>query len=145
MCSSDLRATWMSFPFPIFIGRGAWPRPACPRRTPVNDLMGVNKLTLKELINKICEENSEKDAVMFDEGLVKFSELLQNIKRISAGLLNMGINKGTKVAILLNNRIEYVYAYFALFYVGAIPVPINNRWKSGERRQIGRASCRERV
>ena len=59
----------------------------------INDLMGLNKLILRELISKICEENSEKDAVMFDEGLVKFSELLQNIKRISAGLLNMGINK----------------------------------------------------
>ena len=72
----------------------------------VNDLMGLNKLTLRELISKICEENSEKDAVMFDEGLVKFSELLQNIKRISAGLLNMGINKGTKVTILLTTRSE---------------------------------------
>ena len=110
----------------------------------VNDLMGLNKLTLRELISKICEENSEKDAVMFDEGLVKFSELLQNIKRISAGLLNMGINKGTKVAILLNNRIEYVYAYFAMFYVGAMPVPINNRWKSGEIENILR-DCDSRI
>lgn len=110
----------------------------------VNDLMGLNKLTLRELISKICEENSEKGAVMFDEGLVKFSELLQNIKRISAGLLNMGINKGTKVAILLNNRIEYVYAYFAMFYVGAMPVPINNRWKSGEIENILR-DCDSRI
>ena len=36
------------------------------------------------------------------------------------------------MALILQNRIEYIFLYFALFYIGAYPVPINTRWGKQE-------------
>ena len=110
----------------------------------INNLRGVGDYTLRTLIDTICTENSVKNAILFDTELINYNQLLNHIKSISASFLKMGIGKGTKVAILLNNRIEYIYSYFALFYVGALPVPINNRWKSGEIENILR-DCQAKV
>lgn len=106
----------------------------------VNRFRGIDNYSLRNLIIKICSENLKKDAILFDEDVISYEELFEKVKSLSSGFIKLGIKKSDRVAILLNNRLEYIYSYFSLFYIGALPVPINNRWKNWEIENILRDS-----
>ena len=52
--------------------------------------------------------------------------------RIANYLLNSGVKKGDKVAILLMNCIEWLPVYFGILKSGALAVPLNYRYSSDE-------------
>ena len=54
-----------------------------------------------------------------------FAELNEGINKAANGFLSLGIKKGDKVAIMLNNCVEFLYSWFGLNKIGAIEVPIN--------------------
>lgn len=56
-----------------------------------------------------------------------FAQLNTRANRIANGLLNAGIVPGDRVAVLLQNSIEFVETYFAAAKIGAVLVPINCR------------------
>ncbi len=58
----------------------------------------------------------------FDEKANRFANLL----------LSKGIQKGTKVAILLMNCLEWLPVYFGILKAGAIAVPLNYRYAADE-------------
>ena len=53
-----------------------------------------------------------------------FDEVGDTVKRLSLGLIELGISKGDKVAILANTRAEWSYFDFAALTAGATVVPI---------------------
>jgi long-chain acyl-CoA synthetase len=53
-----------------------------------------------------------------------YSEVGDFVRRLSLGLLDLGIEKGDKVAILANTRPEWTYFDFAALSAGATVVPI---------------------
>ena len=55
-----------------------------------------------------------------------------NANRFANLLLTRGIKKGTKVAILLMNCIEWLPRYFGILKTGAIAVPMNYRFSADE-------------
>ncbi|UII33918.1 long-chain fatty acid--CoA ligase [Fulvivirga ulvae] len=52
------------------------------------------------------------------------SEVAEIVNQLSTGLLELGINKGDKVAIASFNRPEWVFADYAILQIGAINVPM---------------------
>lgn len=85
------------------------------------------------VLPKIIEDKARQypDHVVFqfrDEPLT-FSELNENINRAANGFASMGIKKGDKVAIMLPNCVEFLYAWFGLNKIGAVEVPINTALK----------------
>jgi len=55
---------------------------------------------------------------------VTWQEAKEFVERAAYGLLSLGIEKGDRVAILSENRIEWAYADLAILSCGAINVPI---------------------
>ncbi|MFL5869691.1 MAG: AMP-dependent synthetase/ligase [Solirubrobacterales bacterium] len=53
-----------------------------------------------------------------------FSEVGEIVRKLSLGLIDLGIEKGDKVAILSNTRVEWTYFDFAALTAGAVVVPI---------------------
>jgi long-chain acyl-CoA synthetase len=53
-----------------------------------------------------------------------YTEVGEVVRKLSLGLIDLGIEKGDKVAILGNTRPEWTYADFAALSAGAIAVPI---------------------
>ncbi len=51
-----------------------------------------------------------------------FAGLRERVDRLAVGLMRAGIKKGECVVLQLPNWAEYVYSYFALQKIGAIPV-----------------------
>ena len=56
----------------------------------------------------------------------------EKANRFANALLERGIKKGDKVAILLMNCIEWLPIYFGILKTGAIAVPLNFRYTSDE-------------
>ncbi len=61
---------------------------------------------------------------------VTYAELAESARRVAAGLLQRGVNKGERVGILLDNScaLEALTAYHAVHLLGAINVPLNTRF-----------------
>lgn len=71
-----------------------------------------------------------KDNIAFNyfDGIWKtitYNELLTNTKAIASYLINSGIKKGDRIAIISENRPEWCMAYLAISLPGGIAVPID--------------------
>jgi len=53
-------------------------------------------------------------------------------RRIAAGLIELGIKPGDRVALLFTNCLELVFGFFACFSIGAVAVPINTRFQAAK-------------
>jgi fatty-acyl-CoA synthase len=62
----------------------------------------------------------------------RYCELNERANRLANALVALGVAKGDRVAILAQNGVEYVDAYFAAGKIGAILTPLNWRLAVGE-------------
>ena len=93
--------------------------------------MGVGNIHRRSAFN-----NANKPALVFESRRISYGELNQRVNRLANGLLQMGLLKGDRVAVLLHNGPEFFEVYFACAKSGAIFVPINNLLKQKELVQV---------
>ncbi|WP_421793739.1 ATP-dependent acyl-CoA ligase [Hydrocarboniphaga effusa] len=78
----------------------------------------------------------------FRDEAISFEQLNERINRVANGLLSIGVKPGDKVALMLPNRVEFLYAWFGLNKIGAANVPINVAQRdAGLAYQIDQADC----
>ncbi|MCW5731093.1 MAG: acyl--CoA ligase [Alphaproteobacteria bacterium] len=63
---------------------------------------------------------------------ITYGELDGIVDRVAAGLAGEGLRQGERIALLLGNRVEFVFTILAAARLGAIVVPINIRHRLGE-------------
>ncbi len=90
---------------------------------------GVGSATLADLLPKSAAKYGSSPAVMYkDEGGQwvnrSYDEVGDIVRKLSLGLIALGIQKGDKVAILGNTRPEWTYFDFAALTAGATVAPI---------------------
>ncbi len=61
-----------------------------------------------------------------------YAEFNAAVNQAANLLLSLGVGKGDKVSLLMNNSPEYVLAYFACWKIGAVAGPVNSHLKSEE-------------
>jgi len=98
----------------------------------LNYKMGIDKYTIRDFFIEMCKNNKNDKAIIFDGISYTYDDLYKNVLKLVLAFKGINIKKGKKVALILQNRIEYIFLYFALFYIGAYPVPINTRWGKKE-------------
>lgn len=55
---------------------------------------------------------------------ISYDELYNNTENLAMGLASLGVKRGDKVAIISENRPEWVYADFGILGIGAVDVPL---------------------
>ena len=85
--------------------------------------------TLADLLPAAARKHGPHRAVIYkdDDGQWKsktYAEVGEIVRGLSLGLIDLGIEKGDKVAILSNTRPEWTYFDFAALSAGATVVPI---------------------
>jgi len=83
--------------------------------------------TLYQLLEKACEINPSGIALVCEERQLSYAELRHISSLLAQRMSFEGILPGERVALLLNNRIEFVVALFAITAIGAICVPLSVR------------------
>lgn len=79
-------------------------------------------------ISKRAHINPDRIAVITDQEQLTYEKLEQHIKNTAAYLVNeMKVKKGDRVAILSQNRLEYIVLLFAIARLQCVAVPLNIR------------------
>lgn len=89
-------------------------------------------LTLYRALRKVIEEYPERPAVTFGDRTLTYRELGEKIDVLARGLRSLGVGPDDKVAIILPNCLEMVYAFFAPSALGAVIVPLNPVYRQQE-------------
>jgi long-chain acyl-CoA synthetase len=63
---------------------------------------------------------------------IKFSEFNQRVNRLANAIVNLGLSKGDRIAVLSENTYQYMELYFACAKAGLPIVPLNYRSASEE-------------
>jgi acyl-CoA synthetase (AMP-forming)/AMP-acid ligase II len=82
--------------------------------------------------NARTERYGAKTALIFGDRSWTYAALNGYVNRIANALLQLGVQKGDRVAALGRNSDTYVAMYFALAKIGAIMVPVNFWYRADE-------------
>ena len=63
---------------------------------------------------------------------ITYADLRVSIYKLADGLQQQGIIKGTHVAVIMSNRIEFPISWLALAVIGAVMIPVNPAYTSTE-------------
>ena len=89
-------------------------------------------MTWGDVFDKATDLYPDKVGLVDDTGRWTYSELRRAVDRLALGLIKLGIKTGEMVLVQLPNWHEYMFAFFALQKIGAIPVLLIPRHNQSE-------------
>jgi fatty-acyl-CoA synthase len=81
--------------------------------------------TIPELLVEQAERFGEREALVGGKVRLTYKGLLNDVRAFAKGLSALGVEKGTRVAILMGNKPEWVVADLATCILGGIMVAVN--------------------
>jgi fatty-acyl-CoA synthase len=78
-------------------------------------------------VKRWSDLHPNKPAIIFEEKQISYADLYCRAKKATCWLLSLGIGKSDRVAVMLQNGVEFIELYLACSCLGAIFVPINSR------------------
>jgi acyl-CoA synthetase (AMP-forming)/AMP-acid ligase II len=79
-----------------------------------------------------AEAFPDRLAIVQGDRRVTYKELNDRVNKLANAFLDMGIEKGDHVSVMLFNSPEYIETYFACYKIGAASVHVNARYISKE-------------
>ncbi|MBA4025061.1 MAG: hypothetical protein C0482_22125 [Gordonia sp.] len=89
------------------------------------DAIGDPVGDLTSMLSAAAEDRPDRTAVGVGNESLSYIELERQATRIAAGLSDLGVKPGDRVAFLAAGSLEMVVAFFATWKLGAIIVPLN--------------------
>lgn len=105
-------------------------------------------MTIGEKFDQACQQYAEQDALVSVHQNVRLSykELQQQVNAFACSLLELGLEKGDRIAIWSPNCVEWTITQFAAFKAGIILVNLNPAYKSSELEYVlNKVSCKALV
>jgi fatty-acyl-CoA synthase len=91
-----------------------------------------NSRTLADLLFEQAERYGSAAAVICGDRVISYAELARRAGRIAAGLRGCGVRRGDRVGVLINNRLEWLEAFFGATILGAVVVAFSTWSKRDE-------------
>jgi 2,3-dihydroxybenzoate-AMP ligase len=89
-------------------------------------------LTLGDLLDKAADIYPNKEALVDEKSRLSYFQVRELANRLAISLMDLGIKTMDRVLVQLPNWSEFVYSYFALQKIGAIPVLLIDRYRPHE-------------
>ena len=86
-----------------------------------------DKITTLSMLQDHALQSPQRIYATFDNQTLSIAELYVEVGITAAALSNLGVKPGDRVAVMLDNSLDYVVLFFSLIWLGAIHVPINTR------------------
>src|ERR1700686_4122612 len=96
-----------------------WPADVARRYRELGYWQGI---TLTDMLARAIRLAPAKTALVCGHERISFEALGETVDRLACGLLDGGVRPLDRVVVQLPNIPEFVYTYFALARIGAIPV-----------------------
>jgi long-chain acyl-CoA synthetase len=81
--------------------------------------------SLSQMLTCTAVTHGDRPAITCGDGTLTYRELDALVTALAAGLLDLGVEPGDRVAFHLPNTPQFVVSYFAASRAGAVAVPIN--------------------
>lgn len=82
-------------------------------------------MTMPELLDRSAENFPENDAIIFANVKISYRMLAAMVNKCASALVDLGVKKGDRVAIMSPNCPQYIFSYMATLKIGAIVVQVN--------------------
>lgn len=89
-------------------------------------------MPIGEWIQRNAKRYPDKTAILFEGNIYTFKEFEQRVNRLCNALISIGIKKGHRVAVLLDNCNQFVEAHGACAKGGFVLVPLNTMLNAEE-------------
>ncbi|PCR89215.1 AMP-dependent synthetase [Natrinema ejinorense] len=88
--------------------------------------------TLYEGVAAVATSHPDRRAVVFEETVWSYGDLLAESRALARGLADLGVSAGDVVAVWLGNRPEWIACQLATAALGAAVVAVNTRYRTHE-------------
>lgn len=92
----------------------------------------IQVTTLGDLLGRQAERHPDAEALVFPGERLTFRDLAYRAQRFSRGLAGLGVGRGDRVGILSPASADLMALLIAAAKLGAVPVPVNARFKARE-------------
>ena len=89
-------------------------------------------IPLHQSLDDTAERLPDKTSLIYYGTEIPFKEVKDKADRFATVLADLGVKKGDRVALYLENSPQFVYAYYGAHKAGAIVVPVNPMFKEME-------------
>jgi crotonobetaine/carnitine-CoA ligase len=77
------------------------------------------------IISERAKQQGDKVILLFEEQRITYAQLNERVNRVAGGLLGLGVAPKERIAIMMPNRPEFLYVFFATQKLGTCAVPVN--------------------
>ena len=88
--------------------------------------------TVDQLLRIRAEQYGDKPMVIDTESRLSYAQLDETTRAMAAGFVDAGVGKGTRVGLIMPNRVQWVQIAMALTRIGAVLVPLSTLLKPPE-------------
>lgn len=96
----------------------------------------IEATTLGDLLDRQAAERPGQEAVVVADERVTYRDLAIRAESFARGLVGLGVDAGDHVGLLLPPSVSYIAALLGAAKIGAVPVPVSDRFKAVELRQV---------
>ena len=87
---------------------------------------------IADLVRDAAGRDPDGEALVFDAERLSWAQLERRCDELCRGLVATGLVAGDRVALWMDNSVDWVVAYFALVRAGLVVVPVNTRLRPSE-------------
>jgi long-chain acyl-CoA synthetase len=84
------------------------------------------------VLRDAARQHGQRTALVYGDAAWTYAQVEAEAERIAAGLRSLGVGGGDRVALLVRNRPEFVFVFFAIQRLSAVAVPIDVRLQAAE-------------
>ncbi|MCG3121521.1 MAG: Long-chain-fatty-acid--CoA ligase [bacterium] len=88
--------------------------------------------TLFDFLSRCSLNYATRDCLIYGETRLNYSYFAKVIERLAAGLAELGLQRGHRLALMLPNVPQFPLVYYALLKLGVVVVPLNVLFKESE-------------
>jgi fatty-acyl-CoA synthase len=103
------------------------------RRTALEERTGVwVPRSLAAAFDVAAARYPDRPYIITDDGSLTYAEVAARSSALATGLLELGVRPGDRVALLMDNELDYPVVKFAIARLGAIAVALNYSYRGDE-------------
>ncbi len=81
--------------------------------------------TIDRLVRTRAQQHGDKPMVIDTDSRISYAELDESTRALAAAFIETGVGKGTRVGLIMPNRVQWVQLAMALTRIGAVLVPLS--------------------
>ncbi len=87
---------------------------------------------LAQLLRRRAARQGGRTYLLFQDQGYSFAQMERRVAGLARGLAGLGLGRGDRVALMVENSPEFIWTWWAILWLGAVMVPVNLRLTARE-------------